>query len=38
MINVTVWNEFRHEREDDEVKAIYPTGIHNCIKDFLKKG
>ena len=37
MINVTVWNEFRHEREDDEVKAIYPTGIHNCIKDFLKK-
>ncbi len=37
MINVTVWNEFRHEREDDEVKAVYPTGIHNCIKDFLSK-
>ena len=37
MINVTVWNEFRHEREDDEVKAVYPNGIHNCIKDFLKK-
>ena len=37
MINVTVWNEFRHEREDDEVKAIYPQGIHNCIKDFLNK-
>ncbi|MBR6552387.1 MAG: ThuA domain-containing protein [Clostridia bacterium] len=37
MINVTVWNEFRHEIEDEEVKAVYPTGIHNCIKDFLKK-
>ena len=37
MINVTVWNEFRHEREDDEVKAVYPQGIHNCIKDFLSK-
>lgn len=37
MINVTVWNEFRHEREDEEVKAVYPAGIHNCIKDFLKK-
>ena len=36
MINVTVWNEFRHEIEDEEVKAVYPTGIHNCIKDFLK--
>ncbi len=36
MINVTVWNEFRHEIEDEEVKAIYPNGIHNCIKDFLK--
>lgn len=37
MINVTIWNEFRHEREDDEVKAVYPTGIHNCIKEFLNK-
>ncbi|MBQ5883492.1 MAG: trehalose utilization protein ThuA, partial [Clostridia bacterium] len=37
MINVTVWNEFRHEREDEEVKAVYPQGIHNCIKDFLSK-
>jgi trehalose utilization protein len=37
MINVTVWNEFRHEREDDEVKAVYPDGIHNCIKEFLQK-
>ena len=36
MINVTVWNEFRHEKEDEEVKAVYPDGIHNCIKDFLK--
>jgi len=37
MINVTVWNEFRHEISDEKVKSIYPNGIHNCIADFLKK-
>lgn len=35
MINVTVWNEFRHEKTDDKVKAVYPDGIHNAIKAFL---
>jgi len=37
MINVTVWNEFRHEKRDAEVTAIYPDGIHNCIAGFLGK-
>ena len=37
MINVTVWNEFRHEKRDAEVAAIYPDGIHNCLADFLGK-
>ena len=32
---VTVWNEFVHEREDDEVAAIYPDGIHGAIADAL---
>ena len=36
MINVTVWNEFRHEKSSEDVKKIYPDGIHNCIADFLK--
>ena len=36
MIKVTVWNEFLHEREIDRVRAVYPDGIHNCIKDFLQ--
>ncbi len=35
MINVTIWNEGRHERKSESVKAVYPNGIHNCIKDFL---
>lgn len=30
-INVTVWNEFRHERESEIVAAVYPDGIHNAI-------
>ena len=34
-INVTIWNEFRHEKKNDLVKAIYPNGLHACIKEFL---
>ena len=33
---VTVWNEFRHERENDEVAKIYPEGIHATIANALK--
>lgn len=38
MLRVTVWNEFRKEKNPDypEVGAVYPDGIHNCIADFLK--
>ena len=37
MIRVTVWNEFRHEKTDEAVKAVYPRGIHQAIADFLGK-
>ncbi|MDP4152520.1 MAG: ThuA domain-containing protein [Bacillota bacterium] len=36
MVKVTVWNEYIHERERENVAAIYPSGIHNCIAEFLK--
>ena len=36
MIRVTIWNEFMHEKQDEEVKAVYPEGIHNAIADFLR--
>lgn len=35
MINVTIWNEFRHEKENEAVKEIYPNGIHNQLASFL---
>ena len=35
MTKVIIWNEFVHEVENNDVKTIYPNGIHNCIKDFL---
>lgn len=35
-MNITVWNEFRHENRNDSVKAIYPDGIHEYIKGFLQ--
>ena len=37
MINVTVWNEFIHEKRDAEAAAIYPDGIHSTIASFLGK-
>lgn len=30
-IRVTVWNEFRHEKSDLKVQAVYPEGIHMAI-------
>ncbi len=35
MIRVTVWNEYRHEVESEEIRAVYPKGIHGCIAEFL---
>ena len=35
MIKVTVYNEYIHEVESEEVAAVYPKGIHGCIADFL---
>ncbi len=35
MIRVLVWNEFRHEKTHERVKAIYPDGIHQAIAEFL---
>ncbi|ADJ15364.1 ThuA domain-containing protein [Halalkalicoccus jeotgali] len=35
MVQVTVWNEFRHEREDEAVKEQYPDGIHEVLAECL---
>lgn len=34
-MNVLVWNENRHEKSNETVASIYPTGIHGTIKQFL---
>ena len=36
-LNIVIWNEFRHEKLDPVVTALYPNGIHAFIKDFLKE-
>lgn len=36
MTRVTVWNEFRQERTDPPVAAVYPEGIHASIADGLR--
>lgn len=37
MINVTIWNEYRHEKRDAQVQAMYPEGIHGQLASFLKE-
>lgn len=36
-VNVTVWNEFRHEKSNEDVKKLYPEGMHKVIADSLEK-
>ncbi len=36
MLNVVIWNEYRHEKLEDACREIYPEGIHGCIRNFLK--
>ena len=35
MINVTIFNEFLHEQNQQDAKDMYPKGIHNTIAEFL---
>ena len=36
MIKVTIYNEFYHEQYHEEVKAVYPEGIHMALKNQLQ--
>ncbi|HKB58079.1 MAG TPA: ThuA domain-containing protein [Lacunisphaera sp.] len=36
-IRVTVWGEFRHEKSNPKVAAIYPRGMHETIAGFLRQ-
>lgn len=36
MINVTIYNEFQHEKSSEHVRKIYPDGIHKAIGSFLE--
>ena len=36
MIKVTIYNEYCHERTDENVKKIYPGGIHGALKAALE--
>ncbi|WP_252312647.1 ThuA domain-containing protein [Sinobaca sp. H24] len=36
-MKIVVWNENRHEKENEVVSSIYPEGIHGAIQGFLEK-
>ncbi len=33
---VTLWNEFLHEQNNEQIKALYPEGIHGAIANSLR--
>jgi trehalose utilization protein len=35
MVSVTIWNEYRHERESEAAREVYPEGIHETLADTL---
>lgn len=34
-LNVTIWNEYRHETSREDVRNVYPDGLHTPIADHL---
>src|SRR5918997_7140673 len=37
-IRGTVWNEYRHEQEEEQYRRVYPDGIHGAIAEGLGTG
>lgn len=35
-IRVTVWNEYRHEKQHKHIAEVYPDGIHEAIAEYLR--
>lgn len=35
MVSVTIWNEYRHERDEGPARETYPDGIHEALADVL---
>lgn len=35
-LNVTIWNEFRHEKVHEEARKVYPEGLHAPIAGHLR--
>lgn len=36
-MRITIWNEFLHERQNAQVQAIYPHGIHTVLAEGLRE-
>lgn len=36
MTRITIYNEFVHEQTDENVRAVYPDGIHEALAGFLR--
>lgn len=32
-LHITIWNEYRHEKQTERVRSVYPDGIHTAIAE-----
>jgi len=35
-IQLTIWNEYRHEKSEENVRKVYPKGIHEALADYFR--
>lgn len=35
-VKLTIWNEYRHEKEDEQIGKLYPKGLHGAIGDYMQ--
>ena len=35
-VKVTLWNEYRHEQQSEQIARLYPTGMHGAIEEYLE--
>lgn len=36
-VRLTIWHEFRHEKKNPAVQAVYPQGMHQALAEGLRK-
>ena len=36
-LRVTIWHEFRHEKQNEQIRGLYPDGMHAVMRDAIQE-